>query len=69
MKFDLTHSLSYKKGGFVPLKHSEIRNITALLLTEVFKDVRVEPLLQQLTGESLQNHTARGNKVRLGICA
>ena len=69
MKFDLTHALSYKKGGFVSLRHNHIRNITASLLTEVCKDVRVELLMQQLTGESLQNHTARGNEVRLDICA
>ena len=69
MKLNLTHALSCKKGGFVSLKHNRIRNITASLLTEVCKDVRVELLLQHLTGESLQNHTARGNEVRLDICA
>ena len=63
MKFDLTHALSCKKGGFLSLRYNHIRNITALLLIEVFKDVRVEPLLQQLTGESLQN------EVRLDMCA
>ena len=42
---------------------NSILHITALSLIEVFKDVRVEPLLQQLTEESLQN------EVRLDICA
>ena len=69
MKFDLTRALSCKKGGFVSLRHNHIRNSTASFLTEVCKDVRVEPLLQQLTGKSLRNHTARGNEVRLDICA
>ena len=69
MKFDLTHALSCKKGGFVSLRHNYIRNITASLLTEVCEDVQVEPLLQQLTGESLKNHTVRGNELRLYICA
>ena len=68
-KSDLTHALSCKKGAFVSLRHNYIRNITASLLTEVCKDVRVEPLLQQLIGENLQNHTSRRNKVRLDICA
>ena len=69
MKLDLTRAFSCKKGGFLPLKHNHIRSTTASLLTEVCKDVRVEPLLQQLTGESLQNHTARGNETELDICA
>ena len=46
----------------------QLHNITASLLTEVCKEVRVEPLLQQLTGESLQNHTAKRNEVRFDIC-
>ena len=50
----------------------EIRSYTclscALLLTEVCEDVRVEPPLQQLTGESLQHHATRGIEVRLDIC-
>ena len=68
MKFDLTHASSCKKG-FVSLWHNHIRNITASLIAEVCKDARVEPFLQQLTGESLQHHTARRNEIRLDICA
>ena len=33
------------------------------------QDVRIEALLQQLTGENPQHHTTRGNKARLDICA
>ena len=40
-----------------------------MLLKEVCKDVRVEPQLQQLTGEHLQHSTAAGNEVRLDISA
>ena len=36
---------------FVSLRHNDVRNITATLLKEVCHDVRVEPILQQLTGE------------------
>ena len=69
MKFDLTHALSCKKGGFVSLWHNHIRNINASLLIEFCKDNQVEPFLLQLNGESFQNHTARGNMVRLYISA
>ena len=68
-KFDVQHALSCKKGGFVSLRHNHIRNITSILLKEVCKDVRVEPQLQQLTGEYLQHSTAAGNEVRLGVSA
>ena len=42
---------------------------TEKLLIEVCKDVRVEPQLQQLTGEYIQYSTAAGNEVRLDIIA
>ena len=51
------------------MPHNHIRNITSILLKEVCKDVRVEPQLQQLTGEYLQHSTAAGNEVRLDISA
>lgn len=68
MKSDLTHALPCKKGGFVSLGRNNIRNITVSLLTKVCKNVWVEPLLQLLTGESLQQHTAREHEVRPDIC-
>ena len=37
--FDLQHSLSCKKGGFVSLPHNMIRDVTAKLLDEVCHDV------------------------------
>ena len=68
-KVDLQHALSCKKGGFVSLRHNLVRNITSSLLSEVCKDVRVEPQLQPLTGESFAPSTATGNEVRLDVCA
>ena len=56
--FDLQHSLSCKKGGFVSLRHNMIRDVTAKLLDEVCHDVRVEPQLLPVTGESFKEATA-----------
>ena len=72
--YDLTlgsdpHALSCKKGGFVSLRHNHIRNITSILLKEVFKDVSVESQLHQLTGKYLRHSTAASNEVRLDISA
>ena len=68
-KFDLHHALSAKKAGFVSLRHNFVRNITSSLLSEVCKNVRVEPQLQPLTGESFAPSTTTGNEVRLDVCA
>ena len=39
--FNLQHALQCPKRGFVTLRHNHIRNMTANLLTDVCKDVRV----------------------------
>ena len=46
-----------------------MRNITSSFLSEVFKEVRVEPQLQSLTGKPFAPSTATGNEVRLDVCA
>ena len=45
------------KGGFISIRHNRIRDITANLLKEVCKDVRLEPCLQPLTGEEFSQAT------------
>ena len=54
MEFDLQHALSCKKGDFVSLRQSHILKITVSLLTELCK---IEPPLQQLTGQIIQLQT------------
>ena len=50
------------------LRHNNIRDITASMLTEVCHNVRVEPELQPLTGEEMQHKTANMEEgVRLDI--
>lgn len=51
--FDIDHALSCHKGGFVAIRHNEIRDTTAELLSEVCKDVEIEPKLTPVTGEVL----------------
>ena len=48
---DINHSLSCKKGGFVILRHNNIRDTTAKLLEEVCYDVQIEPRLIPIAGE------------------
>ena len=57
-EFTIEHSLQCKHGGFPSLRHNEIRDITAHLLTETSHDVMIEPPLQELTGEELHHRSA-----------
>ena len=56
-KYDLQHSLSSKKGGFVSLRRNHVRNITANLIDQVCHDVRVEPPPQTLTGKTFDSRS------------
>ena len=50
-KFTVEHALGCPCGGFPSIRHNELRDITAELLTEVCHCVGVEPTLQPLTGD------------------
>ena len=49
VSFSVDHSLSCPKGGFPTIRHNQLRNMTASLLTEVCHDVEIEPHLQPTT--------------------
>ena len=69
-KFDIQHSMSCKKGGFVTIRHNDLRDLTAKILSEVCNDTKIEPKLVPLSGEDLSNQTAnRSNEARLDVRA
>ena len=45
-------------GGFLTVRHNDIRDLTASLLTEVCYNVATEPQLQPLNGETFSYLTA-----------
>ena len=55
--FSVEHALSCAKGGFPSIRHNEIRDLTATLLTEVCHDVCIEPGLQPISNEILTGPT------------
>ena len=66
----LDHSLICMKGGFVHLRHNQIRDLEIKMLREVCYDVKKEPPLLPLTGESLNRKTAnRAPDARADISA
>ncbi len=69
-KFAVDHLLSCQRGGFPSLRHNEIRDLTATLLTEVCSDVKIEPTLQEVTTETMDRRTANiSDGARLDIAA
>ena len=56
--FTVDHSMIYPYGCFPTLRHNELRDTTAKLLTEVCHNVGTHPILQPLSGEVLQRRSA-----------
>ena len=68
--FSIDHPLTCKKGGFVSLRHNQVRNLTAFLLDEVCQDECVEPQFLQLNGENVNEKMAvRSDEARVDIAA
>ena len=69
-RFSVQHCMSCKKGSFVSIRHNDLRDLTANMLSEVCKDVEIEPKLTRLTGKELGSRTANTtNEARLDIKA
>ena len=66
---DVKHALSYKKGGFITLRHNEVRDITSELLDEVCVDVRKEPILLEVNNEDLPWEANKSREAHLDINA
>ena len=69
-KFSVEHALSCSHGGYPSIRHNELRDITAELLSEVCHNVVTEPPLQPVTDEHLIHRTAnREDGARLDVAA
>ena len=68
--FSVQHVLSCPKGGYPSIRHNEIRDLTANLLTETCHGVAIEPTLQSVSSEQLNGATANSQVgARLDIVA
>ena len=68
--FSIDHAMICHMGGIPTIRHNEIRDMTANLLTEICHNVATEPLLQPLTNESFPHRTANTDaNARLDIRA
>ena len=68
--FSIEHKLSCPRGGFTILRHNDIRDFTANVLSDVCYNVSVEPHLQPLSGERFMGAlTITDDGARLDIAA
>ncbi len=63
--FDANHAMDCKTGGFIHMRHDNIRDLLAELVDDVAYDVRIEPPLQPLSGEILNPQTSTDDEARL----
>ena len=56
--FSVIYALSCPHDAFPIIRHNDVRDLTAKLLSEVCHDVQTEPHLQPLTGEILRYKSA-----------
>ena len=62
-KYDLQHSVSFKKGGFVLLRHNYLRKITAFLIDKVcqtFSGKKSDSRSMNVRDEARLDISARG---------
>ena len=64
-QFTVDHTMDLPRGRCPTIRHNEIRDITASLVTEVCNNVVTEPSLQPLSGE---NMTAHSENIDDGAC-
>ena len=67
--YNVDHAMNCPKGGFIYQRHNRMRNLFAKVMSEVHKDVAIEPLLMPITGESLPASTNTTDEARLDISA
>ena len=68
-KFNITHAMNCKRGGFVIMRHNNIRDFEANLLSKICNDVEIEPPLQPITTERLPNSALKGDEARPDVRA
>ena len=67
-KNSVDHTLNCKRGGYVTMRHNNIRDFEASLLREICKDVKVEPMLLPV-GETTTRSSNLAEKARLDVSA
>ena len=68
-QFNVDHAMVCRRGGYIIQRHNELRDLEAEMLSMVCNDVEIEPVLQEITGETLNRGANRAPDARLDISA
>ena len=69
VQFSVDPAMVCQRGGFIIQRHNELRDLEAEMLRMVCNDVEVEPVLQEITGETLNHGANKAPDARLDIHA
>ena len=68
--YTVEHAMNCPSGGFLSIRHNEVRDLTSAFLSEVCHNAHTEPTLQPLQGEHLKYKSGNGEVgVRLDVAA
>ena len=66
-QFSVNHAMVCQRGGFIIQRHNELCHFEAEMLRMVCNDVELEPVLQAVTGETLNHGANKAPDARLDI--
>ena len=69
VQFSVDHAMVCQRGGFINQRHNEVREVEAEMLRMVCNDVEVEPVLQEVSAETLNHCANKAPDTRLDIHA
>ena len=69
VQFSVDQAMVCQRGGFTIQRHNELRDLEAEMVRMVCNDVEVEPVLQEVTGETLNHGANKARDARLDIHA
>ena len=69
VQFSVDHAMVFQRGGFIIQRHNELCDLEAEMLRMVCNDVKVEPVLKEVTGETINHGANKASDARLDIHA
>ena len=69
MRCCVDHVMVFQGGGFIIQRHNELHDLEAEMLRMVSNDVEVEPVLQEVIGETINHGANKAPDARLDFHA